>query len=81
MLFLPLVLCSGQHKTPYVELRMMLRRGIITADRQLRALCTQHNYLQGPEKGEQGWIVFPVLVDGMRCAEGVGMDEDISLSL
>lgn len=50
-------------------------------DMRVRAVSTQHNYLEGTKEGEQGRVVFPVLVDRMYCAEGVGVSEHLGLAL
>jgi hypothetical protein len=45
------------------------------------ALRTQHNYLEGAEEGEQGRIVFPLLVGDGCCTEDVGVGEDFCFAL
>jgi hypothetical protein len=37
--------------------------------------------LQGAEEGEQRWVVFPSLVGGGCCTEGVGVGEDFCFAL
>ncbi len=76
-----------QHLGPRARALMLCSQlccvaGSSPMERKLRALRTQHNYLEGVEEGEQGRVVFPGFVVGRgRCTEVVGVCEDFGFPL